>query len=340
MKNLLTIALCITVLTSCAGKEQSFSNPVYPGNRPDPTAIYSYDDKCYYSYATGWNTTFLKSRDLVHWEKTEIRPFSKESVAAMKSHGNDCWAPQFAEIDGRYLLYMTIRSSAPDSRIAVAAADRVTGPYEFKGIVTDGLETGIADTIDPFAFTDPGTGRVWLAFGSVGGIHIVELTSDGLAVKDGAGYRHIAGCKVEEDPSRLTVFEGSYVYRRDGWWYLFASAGRYNDYSYAIVVGRSRNPEGPYLDKEGNDMADGHAEVILSSSPYDPFYGPGHNGEIFTMTDGSTYMIYHVHVGDYRIDRRPRGYISRAMNLQQVYWDKDGWPYFKKEEMAGGTNPM
>lgn len=337
MKHLLAIALCLAALTSCAERKQTYSNPVYPGNRPDPTAIYSDEDNCYYSCATGWNTSFLKSSDLIHWEETDIRPFSKETVAAMREYGHDCWAPQFAEIGGKYLLYMTIRSSAPDSRIAVAQADKVTGPYVFKGIITDGLETGIADTIDPFAFTDPGTGRVWLAFGSVGGIHIVELTPDGLAVKDDAGYRHIAGCKVEDDPSRLTVFEGSYVYRKDGWWYLFASAGRYNDYSYAIVVGRSRNPEGPYLDREGNDMADGHAEVILSSSPYDKFYGPGHNGEIFTSPDGGEYIIYHVHQGDYRQDRLSGGYIPRVMNLQQIYWGEDGWPYFDKNEMAGGS---
>lgn len=45
------------------------------------------------------------------------------------------------------------------------------------------------------------------------------------------------------------------VINRDGWWYLFASAGRYNDYSYAIVVGRSRNADGPFLTKDGKDMA-------------------------------------------------------------------------------------
>ena len=337
MKRLLIIVLCLTAITSCVSNKLPFTNPVWSEDRPDPTAIYSDEDHCYYCCATGWNPAFLKSKDLVHWEETDIHPLSEKALATLRKYGSSCWAPQFANIGGKYQLYLSIRSSCSDSRIAVVSSDRVTGPYEFKGIITDGLVTGIDDTIDPYAFADPETGKTWLVFGSVGGIHIVELTPDGLALKEGARYKHVAGRKMSEDNERLTVFEGSYVYKKDGWWYLFASAGRYNDYSYSIVVGRSRNPEGPYLTRDGKDMADGFAEVILSSSPYDEFYGPGHNGEIFTRPDGSTYMIYHVHHGDYRADRLSRGYIHRAMNLQQVYWDEDGWPYFKKEEISCGT---
>ena len=49
-------------------------------------------------------------------------------------------------------------------------------------------------------------------------------------------------------------FEGAYVVRRDGWWYLFAStanccAGPTTGYS--VQVGRSRDLAGPYVDREG-----------------------------------------------------------------------------------------
>ena len=73
-----------------------------------------------------------------------------------------------------------------------------------------------------------------------------------------------------------------------------------------------------------------------SSSPYDRFYGPGHNGEIFTTKNGETYMIYHVHEGDYREDRNKRKSSPRMMNLQQIYWDDNGWPFFKHDEISGG----
>lgn len=131
----------------------------------------------------------------------------------MKELGPDVWAPQFAQINGKYLIYITLRSSAEDSRIAVLSSVTVTGPYKFENVITDSRFTGIKDTIDPFAFVDDQTGKVWLVFGSIGGIHQVELTKDGLSLAEGAAYKHIAGQDIDKDNSRLTVFEGSYVYK-------------------------------------------------------------------------------------------------------------------------------
>lgn len=331
-------ALLTTVLALACGCAQyrQFTNPVIDKDWPDPTAVYNPDDGHYYTLATGIGRTFMRSVNLCDWEQTEIHPFDNETVQKLRQLGPDIWAPQFAGIGGRNLLYVTARSSAEDSRIVVLSSASVTGPYRFEGVVTDSRVTGIKDTIDPFAFVDESTGKVWLVFGSVGGIHQVELAKDGLSVAEGAVYKHIAGQDIDRDRSRLTVFEGSYVFKKDGWWYLFASSGRYDDYSYAIVVGRSRNADGPFLTKEGKDMADGFGTTILASSPYDRFYGPGHDGEIFTDRDGATFMIYHTHIGDFPRQRGQKIHHARFTNLQRIYWDKDGWPYFKREEIAGG----
>ena len=336
MRKTIVILSCISVLAAGCGQYRQFTNPVIDRDWPDPTVIYNPEDDHYYSVATGLNRAFMRSADLCEWEDTGIYPFEKETVKTMKDLGPDVWAPQFAKINGRYLIYVTLRSSAEDSRIAVLSSSTVTGPYKFENIVTDSGTTGIKDTIDPFAFVDEETGKTWLVFGSVGGIHQVELTGDGLALAEGAVYKHIAGQDIDRDGSRLTVFEGSYVYKRDGWWYLFASAGRYDDYSYAIVVGRSRNADGPFLNKDGKDMADGYGTTILASSPYDRFYGPGHNGEIFTDRNGDTFIFYHVHTGNYPFERTLASHNMRFTNLQRIYWDKDGWPYFRREEIAGG----
>lgn len=336
MKKILLLLPVFSAFLSGCSQYKQFTNPVINQNWPDPTAILNPEDGCYYSIATGVNRTFIRSSNLCEWENTDIHPFEEETVERLKQLGPNVWAPQFAKIDGRYLIYVTARSSAEDSRIVALSSPTVTGPYKFENIITDSKVTGIKDTIDPFAFVDDQTGKVWLVFGSIGGIHQVELTKDGLSLAEGAAYKHIAGQDIEKDNSRLTVFEGSYVYKRDGWWYLFASAGRYNDYSYAIVVGRSRNAEGPFLTKEGKDMVDGYGTAILTSSPYDLFYGPGHDGEIFTDKNGDTFIIYHTHYGNYPAERTKKSHNTRFTNLQRIYWDKDGWPYFKRDEISGG----
>ena len=316
MKKILLLLPVFSAFLSSCGQYKHFINPVINQNWPDPTAIYNPDDGHYYSIATGGDRAFMRSADLCEWENTDIHPFDKETVKKMKELGPDVWAPQFAQINGKYLIYITLRSSAEDSRIAVLSSVTVTGPYKFENVITDSRFTGIK--------------------GSIGGIHQVELTKDGLSLAEGAAYKHIAGQDIDKDNSRLTVFEGSYVYKRDGWWYLFASAGRYNDYSYAIVVGKSRNADGPFLTKDGKDMADGYGTAILTSSPYDRFYGSGHDGEIFTDKNGDTFIIYHVHIGNYPFERMLKSHNVRFTNLQRIYWDKDGWPYFKRDEISGG----
>ena len=69
-------------------------------------------------------------------------------------------------------------------------------------------------------------------------------------------------------------------------------------------------------------MTEGLAEPILSSGKDDFFYGPGHNGEIVTSADGRDYIFFHSHVRGYKPNERPT-------LLQELLWDKDGWPYFK-----------
>ena len=198
-------------------------------------------------------------------------------------------------------------------------------------IVTDGRVTGICDTIDPEVVKDPETGKVWMFFGSVGKVHRVELTADGRALAPGAKYVHVAGLHVDDPkahPHRRRVFEGTYLHRRGGWWYLFASSGEYNNGTYAVLVGRARRITDDFTDRAGRLMKEGFAEKILSSRPGDRFYGPGHNGEIFTAPSGRTYMVYHCHdreIAPYK----PDGYNPRPLFLQEIFWDAEGWPYFE-----------
>ena len=49
-------------------------------------------------------------------------------------------------------------------------------------------------------------------------------------------------------------FEGAYVVRRDGYWYLFASTANCcagPTTGYCVQVGRSRDLRGPYVDRRG-----------------------------------------------------------------------------------------
>ena len=310
------ILLPIFLMSFLAGAQQ-VKNPVWVRNWPDPT-IWKAEDGRYYCVATNPRRS-LVSDDLFNWQISDITPIDDASWETVSKISRNFWAPDVATVNGKRLLYLTLYNSAEDSNIGVFQ-EFAPCQFHFKGIITSGKETGIEDTIDPEVVTDPKTGRVWLFFGSVGGIHRIELAPDG-SLKDGAKYEHVAGLTVHQCPDRSMVFEGSYLHYRKGYWYLFVSSGFFGNHTYQLQVGRSKKLTGTFLNREGKPMKEGYATPVLHSDEGDNFFGPGHCGEIFKAADGNEYIFYHCHV---RESREPG---QRPMFMSRIQWGKDGWPY-------------
>ena len=310
--------LLILLFAPLLSTAQEVENPVWPMNWPDPT-IWQAENGMYYCLATN-PRRMLHSSDLFHWAIDDRAPIDSLSCDTIQHIARMYWAPDVTSVGGRRMLYLTLYNSAEDSNIGVFRQED-DGQFHFLRLLTSSRETGIDDTIDPEVVTDPKTGRVWLFFGSVGGIHRVELTADGTQLKEGAVYVHVAGRTIRENPSRSQVYEGSYLHRHGRYWYLFVSAGNYADHTYRLMVGRSKTLTGTFLDRNGKPMAEGNATPVITSDSDDYFFGPGHCGEIFTARDGQEYIFYHCH----NAGTRQRG--SRPMMMQQILWDKKGWPY-------------
>ena len=305
-------------LISFLANAQQVKNPVWSPNWPDPT-IWQAEDGKYYSIATNPRRS-LVSEDLFHWQISDFSPIDSGSWETISKISRAYWAPDVATVKGKRLMYLTLYNSAEDSNIAVLQ-EFAPCQFQFKGLITRGKETGIEDTIDPEVVTDPKTGKVWLFFGSVGGVHRIELNKDGLSLKKGAKYEHVAGLTVHQCPDRSKVFEGSYLHFHKGYWYLFVSSGFFGNHTYQLQVGRSKKLTGEFLNREGKPMTEGYATPVLHSDEGDNFFGPGHCGEIFKAKDGNEYIFYHCHV---RESRNPG---QRPMFMSRIQWDKDGWPY-------------
>ena len=340
--NLLVLLPLSLGVVHAQGESETFSNPVFAHDWPDPT-IWQGDDSLYYTFSTaGTNYAkglgkFLWSEDMVTWDTIPDYVWTSQTLSQLKQYGSSLWAPQVTRIGGRWLMYLTCYgTSSADPSIVVLTLDSETfptseglhGPWTLDGVITSSKENHIIDTIDPFVTEDTITGRVWMFFGSTGRNYRVELAADGLSLSDSASFTHVAGLSLAEDTKRNKVFEGAYLYYRDGYWYFFVSSGMYSNYTYSLKVGRSPSLDGTFVSKSGDLMTEGHATTILSTNSDDKdFFGPGHCGEIFEDNDGHTYMYYHCHAKDVPIT--VAGYIPRALMLQQIYWDDEGWPYFE-----------
>ena len=323
IRPLASLMAMLLLSATLSAKDSTYVNPVYPRDWPDPT-VWRADDGTFYSLSTGQNASrpLLCSDDLVHWHFSDIVPLDDHVMQRFLQVGRHVWAPDIAMVNGTRMAYFTLYNSKEDASIVALRETSAPGRFEYVGVITSGKDTGIDDTIDPEVIVDHATGKVWMFFGSMGRIHRVELNAHGTQLAPGARYEVAAGVHGSDNPQRDRVFEGSYLHYRKGWWYLFVSAGQYWDHTYQIKVGRSKNLDGEFVDREGRPMREGYATTVIRSDEGDHFYGPGHNAEIFTDKRHRDWMLYHCHNGATHPNARP-------MMLQRIRWDHKGWPYVK-----------
>ncbi len=295
----------------------------------DPVSLAERDD----SNPAAWKFRLMpvyRSADLVHWTAAGDAFSALPAVAAPKA---GLWAPEPVYRNGRYYLYFTVTdvidalSPEPgcdkDSAIAVATSASALGPWQVAGALVVAPRRATASgcdfhwTFDPEVAVDA-DGGAWLYYGSYGGgMFVQRLADDGLTTVGG--------------PKRIGAsgrYEGAEVVRHGGHWYLFASATDCCNgplTGYAVFVGRAATPDGPFLDRLGNDMAAGRA----GGTPFltqngNRWIGAGHN-TVFADPAGQWWTIYHA------IDRRQPWFSAkdrltrRLALLDRIDW-VDGWP--------------
>ena len=302
---------------------QTYSNPVIPGDFPDPSVIRVGDD--FYATATtgNWSPHFqiLHSKDLVNWKV--VGSVLNEKPAWAKG---DFWAPEITEDKGRYFVYYTARRDDGKGKkgtlcVAVATADKPAGPYTDKGTLVC-QEMGSLDA----DFTRDENGKPFLIWKEDGNDRRQPtwLYAQGLDE---------SGTKLIGKPTKLFrnegsgwenhVIEGAYILRRGDWFYLFysgnACCGR--SCNYALGVARSKTLLGKWEKNPANP--------ILAEN--ETWQCPGH-GSIVSTADGRDFLLYHA----YR--NGAKGFnIGREALLDEVKFE-NGWATINNGKGASKTS--
>ncbi|ADI13858.1 glycoside hydrolase family 43 [Truepera radiovictrix DSM 17093] len=293
-----------------------YTNPVVTPVAADPSVIRA-DDGRYYLYATqdDWGdgggsryVPIFTSPDLVEW--TYIGD-AFSWPPAWKTGGGFYWAPHITRRGDLYeLFYSASLWGDPNPCIGLATARSPEGPFEDLGRpVFCSEDIGVRNSIDPFVWDEGG--RRTLIWGSFHGIYAVELAED--------------GTRAVGEPVRLadTRFEAPWVTYREGFYYLFLSAGSCCDgewSTYTVYVGRSESLLGPYLDAQGRDLNAGGGDIVLAAN--DTWVGPGHNA-VVTDDAGADWFVYHAIPRD--APRLRNGVNNRPTLIDRLEW-RDGWP--------------
>ncbi|MFH5210548.1 family 43 glycosylhydrolase [Antrihabitans sp. NCIMB 15449] len=279
----------------------------------DPSVIRG-DDGLFYAFVTSddWgdgkgmhNVAMFTSFDLVDWM------FAGDAFDSRPGwHGDKgTWAPDVVAEDNGYAMYYSLGDDV-NPCIGKASAPELIGPWTDLGrAVFCAKDVGIGGTIDPAVWDDGTTKTMYV--GNFRGIYAIELNSDGTA--------------PEGDPVQVADdrFEAPYIYERDGYYYLFVSAGNCCNgqrSAYRVLAGRSDSLTGPFLDRKGQDLNEGGGALVLAGS--EQWGGPGHN-TVVPDDAGDDWMVYHA------IPRSsitlPSGAPNRKGMIDKITW-VDGWP--------------
>ncbi|HWW77004.1 MAG TPA: family 43 glycosylhydrolase [Pyrinomonadaceae bacterium] len=310
---LVIICLLAAALSATAQQRRAtYTNPVAPGDFPDPSVIRVGRDYWASATTSEWGPEFpiLHSRDLVNWEVVGA-VFQRRPEWAVGSF----WAPELAQERGRFFAYYVARKRGGPLCVAVATAPHPRGPYTDRGP----LVCQDVGSIDPFPVTDE-QGQRYLFWkedsNSVSKPTVIwaqRLSADGTRLVGERREMMRNDQPWEKHPTLPfgDLVEGPSIIRRGGWFYMFYSGnfccGR--ECAYAVGVARSRRLLGPWEKYAKNPVMEGNGDWRC----------PGH-GTVVEDERGRTWFLYHAY--------QPKDfvYVGRQAMLDEVVWGADGWP--------------
>lgn len=272
-----------------------YRNPILYADYSDPDAIRVGED--YYMVASSFSNApglpLLHSKDLVNWK---VINYCVKKVPEIRYrnpiHGCGVWAPAIRYHDGLFYVCFPM----PDEGIYMTTAKDPYGEWSEPVNIRPG-----AGWIDPCPFWDDdgkaylvaGVAKSRIGYKSV--LHVVEMQPDGMG---------LIGEEVKIFDGNLNdqmTIEGPKMYKRNGWYYVFAPAGGVKTGWQTIL--RSRNPFGPYEYK-----------VVLRQGDTD-VNGPHQGAWVDTVTGEDWFLHFQ--------DVYAAG---RIIHLQPMHWEDNDWP--------------
>ena len=297
----------------------------------DPVVIKQKDT--YYLYCTGEGITCYSSKDLKNW-KREPSVFAEKPVwtdSVVPEFKNHIWAPDISLHNNTYYLYYSVSAFAKNTSAIGVATNTTLNPADtaYKwvdhGIVIQSVPNRDKwNAIDPNLTFDENN-IPWLAFGSFwDGLKMVKLSTDLLSKAQPEEWSTIAKRKrtfelADSNPGDAAL-EAPFIFKKFGYFYLFLSwdfCCRGKDSTYKIVIGRSKNITGPYLDKDGKPLNEGGGTILIQENK--KWYGAGHNST-YTF-DGKDYIFFHAY------EIKDNG--MSKLEAHELQWDANQWPIVK-----------
>ena len=282
----------------------TYKNPVLYADYSDPDAIRVGDD--FFMTASSFNEApglpILHSTDMINWKLVnhalpDVFPIKHFSTP---KRGDGVWAPSIRFHNNEYYIYW----GDPDFGIYMVKTKNPFGKWEDPVLVEEGK--GIIDTC-PFWDED---GNAYIVHGWAGSragvkslLTIKKMNAEGTKVLD-------KGKHIFDGHENHPTVEGPKVYKRNGYYYIFAPAGGVAT-GWQLVL-RSKNIYGPYDEK-----------IVLEQGK-STVNGP-HQGAWVDTKNGEDWFYHFQDADTY----------GRIVHLQPMKWIND-WPFIGVDQDKNG----
>lgn len=255
-------------------------NPITPGYFADASIVLAGGESYIFATEDPWGGETLgcwHSADMVRWTLCTLNWPTKQAASTPESNRNLVWAPSVVRArNGKYYMYVSV-----GSEVWVGVADAPLGPWKNalgdKPLIPATFNRAY-NMIDAEVFLDT-DGTAYLYWGS--GLHWVNGHCFAVRLKPDM-------ISFDGEPRDVTpphYFEGPFMYKHAGKYYLMYSEGKTTNSSYNVRYSVGDTPFGPF--REGVNSP------ILVSDEARQILGPGHHA-VFDR-DGKTYILYHRH---------------------------------------------
>ena len=277
----------------------TFQNPILYADYSDPDVCRVGDT--FYMTASSFNyipgLPILVSKDLVNWELKnyaikEAIPYEQYNSPA---HAKGIWAPSIRYHNGEFFIFVGM----PDEGIFVLKTKDPLGEWSEPHLILSGK--GYIDPCpiwneDGTAYVVHGYAKSRIGFKSILGAF--QITADG-------EHRISEDTFIYDGTKTNPTIEGPKVYKRNGYFYIFAPAGGVKTGWQTVL--RSKNLYGPYEEK-----------IVMHQGSSD-INGP-HQGGLVDTLSGEEWFIHFQDAGVY----------GRITHMQPVVWKND-WPVIGKD---------
>lgn len=292
--------------------------------RADPY-IYKHSDGYYYftgSYPDYDRIVLRRAKSIKDLKNAEeVIVWEKYDSGKMSKH---IWAPELHFIDGKWYIYFAagekddiwaIRPYVLESK----SANPLKGDWIEKGEINLEFESFSLD-----ATTFKHQGKRYLIWAqkvdhdTISNLYIAEMKSP-WQIKE---QHLLSEPEYDWEVIGFDVNEGPAVIKRNGKIFVTFSASE-TGHNYCMGL-LTADQESDLLDRSSWHKSE---EPVFETSPKTSLYGPGHNS--FTKSeDGVTDLLVY-HARPYKtIEGNPLYDPNRHGRIQELFWERNGYPYF------------